>query len=356
MRRFRISWAGTIVCTIVFAWPAESAAWDKNRAGATASSSNASTPPTEAAAAVDNADTAEAKPGRFAVRVTDKGTILVDTANGQTWMLMPYKETLAWLPIERLASIDRLRELGAKISVKEGIVREVDLTNSTLADADMEILSTLTSLEQLILNGCANLTDAGLAPVRSLTKLTGLALERTNFTDAGLANLKGLTDLKYLSLNWTPTSDVGIEHLEGLTNLEVLYLCDTEVADTGLASLNRMQKLQWLDLRGTKATDAGLPQLGKLPQLRLLCLYGIRITDAGVPALTELSNLEVLTLARTQVTDAGLRPLTRILKLNDLDLEGTKATPAGVAELQRMLPTCRIRFQTAPPQIVDIEE
>ena len=72
-------------------------------------------------------------------------------------------ETLAWLPIERVGSIERLQELGARVTVKEGIVREVDLTNSTLGDADMEILHTLTSLEQLILNGCANLTDAGLA-------------------------------------------------------------------------------------------------------------------------------------------------------------------------------------------------
>jgi hypothetical protein len=71
----------------------------------------------------------------------------------------------------------------------------------------MEVRGTLTSLEQLILNGCANLTDAGLAPLQGLTGLTGLALERTNVTDAGLANLRGLTELRYLSLNWTRTSD-----------------------------------------------------------------------------------------------------------------------------------------------------
>ena len=151
--------------------------------------------------------------------------------------------------------------------MKDGIVREVDLTNSTLTDADMEILGTLTSLEQLILNGCTNLTNAGLAPVQRLTKLNGLALERTRVTDAGLAHLKGLTGLKYLSLNWTKTSDEGAKHLEKLTNLEVLYLCDTKVGDASLASLSQMPKLQWLDLRGTKVTDAGLPQLGKLPRI-----------------------------------------------------------------------------------------
>src|SRR5262245_17323467 len=48
----------------------------------------------------DSADRKGAKPGRYAVRVTDKATILVDTANGQTWMLMPHNGKLAWLPIE----------------------------------------------------------------------------------------------------------------------------------------------------------------------------------------------------------------------------------------------------------------
>lgn len=80
------------------------------------------------------------------------------------------------------------------------------------------------------------------------------------------------------------------------------------------------------------------------------------MTDVGVPALTELSNLEVLTLAQIPVTDAGLRPLARLLKLKELDLEGSKATPAGIAEWQRLLPNCRLRFQTAPPQAIDIEE
>jgi hypothetical protein len=348
----RIAGAGAIAVTIIFAWPAESNARDEDRAGTAAPASYVATaPPETAAAAVDN-ETADPKPGRFAVRVTSRGTILVDTVSGQSWMLMPYKGTSAWLPIERIGSIDRLRELGATVSVREGVVREVDLTNSTIADADMEFLGTLTSLEQLILNGCANLTDAGLAPLQRLTGLTGLALERTNFTDAGLANLRGLTDLRYLSLSWMRTSDIGMQHLEGLKKLEVLYLCDTDVADASLASLNQMHRLQWLDLRGTNATDAGLSHLARLPQLRLLSLYGTQITDAGVPALTELSNLEVLTLAQTQVSDAGLRPLSKLVKLNDLDLAGSKVTPAGVAGLQRMLPDCRVRFESPPPQII----
>ncbi|MHC4401889.1 MAG: choice-of-anchor C family protein, partial [Planctomycetota bacterium] len=242
----------------------------------TLSFSNASAKPTASGIALDNVVVAEVKPGRYTVRTTDKGTVLYDSASGQTWMLVPYKEKAAWLPVEHAGPIDRLRELGARVSVKDGIVREVDLTDSTITDADMEIFSSLSSLEHLILNGCPQLTDAGLVHLEGLAKLKGLGLERANVTDAGLSNLSTLIELDYLSLNGTRVGDAGLKHLSGLTNLGVLYLCDTDTADAGLASLGSMSKLQWLDLRGTKVTDAGLAHLSNLSQLRLLCLYGIR--------------------------------------------------------------------------------
>jgi choice-of-anchor C domain-containing protein len=309
--------------------------------------SNASPKATASGVALDNVVVAEVKPSQYTVRTTAKGTILVDSASGQTWMLMPYQGKTAWLPVETVDPLERLRQLGAKVSVKDDIVRDVDLTDSTITDTDMEIFNSLSALEHLTLNGCRQLTDAGLVHLRRLTGLKGLGLERTNVTDAGLANLSGLSELDYLSLNWTRVGDAGLRHLSGLANLEVLYLCDTSTADAGLMSLRRMSKLQWLDLRGTQVTDAGLSHLSNLPHLRLLSLFGTRVTDAGVPALTELSNLEVLTLGRTQVTDAGLLPLTKLPRLKELDLTGTNVTQAGVDRLQRALPDCRVRFQVA---------
>jgi hypothetical protein len=296
-----------------------------------------------------NAAAAEIKPGDYTVRTTDKGTILVEGGSGQTWMLVPYKEQRAWLPVEWLNPIERLRGLGAKVSLKDGSVREVDLTDAAITDADMEVFGSVPSLEQLILNGCRHLTDASLAHLKGLNKLKGLGLERTGVSDAGLSHLGGLTELSYLSLNWTGIGASGLKHLSGLTNLGVLYLCETKTSDAGLEALERMTKMQWLDLRGTPVTDAGLARLGKLSRLRLLCLYGVGLTDAGVPALTELPNLEVLTLNHTQVTDAGLGPLTTLPKLNDLDLTGTRVTQAGADKLQVALPKCRVRLQAASP-------
>jgi hypothetical protein len=263
-----------------------------------------------------------------------------------------YQEDSAWLPIERVAAVDRLRVLGANVLIRDGAVREVDLTDSTLADADLEAIDGLASLERLTLNGCPNLSDRGLVHVRNLAKLTTLTLERTKITDAGLENLKGLSDLNILSLNWTRTSDAGLKHLEGLVKLGVLYLCQTDVGDTGLAWLKTMKDLQWLDLRGTRVTDAGLKHLSNFPRLRLLCLHGVRITDEGAAAISQLPSLEVLTLAQTQLTDAGLVPLAKVPKLIEVDFGGTQVTPAGLGKFQQALPNCRVRFSAAP-EVID---
>jgi hypothetical protein len=87
---------------------------------------------------------------------------------------MRHSEESAWQPVELVAGVDRLRTLGAKVTFRDGAVREVDLTNSAIADNDLEILS-----------------------------------------------------------NWTRTGDAGLKELQGLANLGVRYFCDTNVGDAG---------------------------------------------------------------------------------------------------------------------------
>lgn len=251
-------------------------------------------------------------------------------------------------PNPQQPEIDRLRELGAKVSVKDGQVVEVNLTNSIISDTDMELLSSLANLELLTLNGCSNITNAGLVYLMPLTGLKGLALERTNITDAGLENLKGLTELSLLSLNWTRVGDAGLKHLADLKKLGVLYLCATQTADAGVAALKNMAQLSWLDLRQTQVTDAGLKHLSGLTRMRLLCLYGIPMTDAGIAPLTKLSNLEQLTLNQTQVTDAGLLRLAKLPKLHELNIRGTRVTERGIQQVQQALPDCKIDLNKSP--------
>ena len=82
------------------------------------------------------------------------------------------------------------------------------------------------------------MTDTGLACVKDLPNLQYLSLLYNNITDAGLAELKGLTKLKLLDLRGcTQISDAGLEQIKGLTNLKSLKLRNPAVTDAGLAYL-----------------------------------------------------------------------------------------------------------------------
>lgn len=238
--------------------------------------------------------------------------------------------------------IEMIRKLGGKVIIKDGKVHEINLTNSAINDTDMELLSSMTTLQTLTLNGCRNMTDAGLVYLGSLKNLRGLALERTNITDKGMVHLKDLTEIGLLSLNWTRVGDAGLKQLSGLKKMGILYLCQTQTGDEGVAAMKNMKQLVWLDLRQTRVTDAGLVHLSQLPRMRLLCLYGIQMTDAGIAPLTKLANLESLTLNQTQVTDEGAQKLITLPKLIDLDLLGSRVTPAGRKKLETALPKCDI--------------
>lgn len=74
--------------------------------------SNASAKPTASGVALDNIVVVELRPDRYAVRATEKGTVLVDTISGQAWMLTPYQGKTAWLPVECGFSGGTVGELG----------------------------------------------------------------------------------------------------------------------------------------------------------------------------------------------------------------------------------------------------
>ncbi len=68
----------------------------------------------------------------------------------------------------------------------------------------------------------------------------------------------------------TQITDAGLAHLEGLTKLSGLFVSSTQVSDAGLAHLKRLTKLTSLGLRQTQVTDGGVNQLKQvLPSLSI---------------------------------------------------------------------------------------
>ena len=95
------------------------------------------------------------------------------------------------------------------------------------------------------------MSDAGLAHLKGLKRLSELGIARTQVTDAGLVHLDGLTNLSELSLSDTAVSGAGLAHLKGLTHLSKLDLGESKVSDAGLARLAALTSLTTLDLQRT---------------------------------------------------------------------------------------------------------
>jgi hypothetical protein len=174
------------------------------------------------------------------------------------------KKTLAEMtPTERIVA--QVERLGGHIKMDDkqlGLLIGIDLHQTRVRDADLEMLH-------------------GLAGLRTLN------LYGTSITDAGLAHLSGLSGLQTLHLNGTSISNAGMENLRGLTSLRELSIYDTKVSDDGLKHLAGLTTLQNLTLGGKQITDNGMKHLMGLKELRQICLSGTSVTDAGVKELRQ---------------------------------------------------------------------
>jgi mono/diheme cytochrome c family protein len=83
----------------------------------------------------------------------------------------------------------------------------------------------------------SRVTDAGLAVLAGMPRLTSIHLERTGVTDAALAHLASLSHLEYLNLFGTKVSDAGIATLAALPGLKRLYAWQTGVTAEGAQAL-----------------------------------------------------------------------------------------------------------------------
>jgi internalin A len=76
-------------------------------------------------------------------------------------------------------------------------------------------------------------------------------------------------------------TDAGIAHLKSLPNLEELVLVGCSVTDDGLRYLSGLRSVKRLNLRVTYVTDEGLKHLKELPALEKLDLYPIGASGSG---------------------------------------------------------------------------
>lgn len=162
-------------------------------------------------------------------------------------------------------------------------------------------------------------------------------------TDANLDQLASFRNIHTIELgsNYEVT-DAGLAHLRTLRDLTTLYLYRTGVRGSGLAHLMDLPKLEAISLDYTELQDSGTKHLGNMSSLKWAALSNTRLTDASMPDIARASALETLTLRNTEITDDGLKHLEQLHHLGSLDVSGTKVTADGVADFKQALPNCRV--------------
>ena len=218
------------------------------------------------------------------------------------------------------------------------------------SDEGIENLDYLLGLRKLTLTQetlppPSEVTDAGLAHIRGLSRLEWLLLISDSVTDAGLKNIKGLCELEKMTLVCPRVTDAGLENLAGLVmlrKLELNYGDKQIISGVGLKNLRGLKALRELSLEHCPITDAAMPQLGALTGLEQLDLAETRVTDTGIRFLNGLIRLRKLYLYRTAITDSALEGLKQLSALEELSVSDTAVTRQGIARLQGALPRCKI--------------
>ena len=206
-------------------------------------------------------------------------------------------------------------------------------------------VSDLTTVRALRLDQTET-TDADLARITiEYPNLVELTLSETSITNAGLAPLTTLTKLRKIRLSKTAITDDAAKILAQIPTLEDIDVSQTLFGDNGLKTLQPLGKLKRLNLYRTKITDKGLTGLKDFPSRQTLVWLNVdrcSLTDEAIPLLFPLENLEWLHLGWTRLTDAGLAKLAGLQTLKEIFITHTNVTLDGITKFKSVLPECKV--------------
>jgi len=193
----------------------------------------------------------------------------------------------------------------------------IDVRNSDITDTDCSALLLAPNLKELNLVD-NDLTDAGVQIISQISGLRTLNLEgNTRISDAGLKYISPSRTIRELNLRHTKINDEGMQDLARMTQLEEVHLDDTEITDRGLTMLGDLKNLTNLQLNNDAITDGALQTVSKTwPNLKVLKIGGGLITAKGLNALKNLTKLEQLSLAHcTNIGKEEIRAVSRLKSL-----------------------------------------
>jgi hypothetical protein len=233
-------------------------------------------------------------------------------------------------------------------------------------------LGRLTTLQELCLENCAWVTDAGLRELEGLRSLESLDLSGTNASDAGMTHAAQLPHLVGLHLrDCAAVTDAGLQHLARSTSLQSLTLSGTHLSRAAVRSFLRGRPRT--DLRTNVLDVADLqPLVDAGAQITLDGRYevstivwdgsgqagAVQIIQPGLPPptpdrvpivaarsagppsrealalLTDCWAMHVLVVRELTLTDAALASLAEASALQRLDLDNCPIRGDGLHHLR----------------------
>lgn len=240
-------------------------------------------------------------------------------------------------------------------ALPDAVAVHIQILGGSLSDDGLAKFKAMKGVAALTLLRTANVTDAGLAHLKDLSRLSAFCTAHTKLTaasfrhlpklthldvpaatDATMKGLGRLTGLTTLLLWGDELSDDSLEELKPLENLRYLSLSARGASDAGVAALGHLRRLEWLSVGGERLTDDGLKPLAGLTHLRTLSVCSLKVGDAGMKSLAKLDRLESLSVFGCKVTDAGVAELAGLTRLRRLSLTGCRVTDGGLKSLAGM--------------------
>lgn len=252
----------------------------------------------------------------------------------------------------------------------------IDLNETLVNDADLELIGKLRGVKSLSVNGamprrCGLIPSLEQNPRRLPSQITSEGIRRmglqrtmqtagfahTPITDEALEVIASWPQLESLDLQQTEITSRGIQHLQKLEGLQELDLSSTGIDDDAVATLCQMGSLRKLDIQFTAVSGEGILRLREaLPGCDLwgeLLSSSTRVDPDPeslrwkkeirvIKLISSLGHLRLFILADSAVTDVHLQDMTQLENVDVIDLRRTKVTAEGIATLQRALPKCKI--------------
>ena len=223
--------------------------------------------------------------------------------------------------------------------------------NSQLSNAKLqEILSTMTGLEYLSLNGCTNLSSIDFVGDKKVTKLVELDVRNTSKSLTDLSNLNNYaTDLKTLVINNTSTDMSKIQATinrvsqTSNTNVNGSWISNYEWEMRGLAldgnyssySFTNCDEITQIRMRIQKITScSGELDLSGCSNLQVVGVDAFkafditfpisikRVSYAGYGKLNFIDNTDLELLSIRHVSDYILENLTENISIKELNVNG----------------------------------